>query len=434
MDLILALLNRMARKYCKPQKKCVYAALDSLSPNQRSLIKYCGLTTQRSTVIAWNSDSSKLSPAISWQDTRGNALVKTLQNYSNEIHQLSGLPLSAHYGASKIRWLLEEHAASESTMIGPLASFLLHGLIRNQPYLVDHTNAQRLQLLDIDQLSWSQTLCDHFALSMDMLPACCPVQHRYGTLLDTDIDITAVCGDQNSAWFGEGTTDTDSALVNLGSGAFVLAEKSREASDDKLLTSIACTSSTTCEYLCEATVNGAGNALTWLQQKYDIEMSHPLLNDALDNSRSPALFLNAVGGLGSPWWNAQLEPGFLSSTVQYNVYDMVAGVLESILFLVFHNLERVGKTSNIKKIRVTGGLSNIDNLCQKLANLSGILVRRSRQAEASARGVAWLAAGKPKGWGIDMAPIEFYPTPEPELSNRYQTFIEQLESRLQPYE
>ena len=51
-------------------RSVVQQVLQTLPPRQRSTVRSCGLSTQRSTVVAWNSAGTPLSPALSWQDTR----------------------------------------------------------------------------------------------------------------------------------------------------------------------------------------------------------------------------------------------------------------------------------------------------------------------------------------------------------------------------
>ncbi len=47
-------------------------------------------------------------------------------------------------------------------------------------------------------------------------------------------------------------------------------------------------------------------------------------------------------------------------------------------------------------MRVSGGVSRLDGLCRRLAALSGLPVHRREDPEASARGIAYLAAGGPR--------------------------------------
>ena len=105
---------------------------------------------------------------------------------------------------------------------------------------------------------------------------------------------------------------------------------------------------------------------------------------------------------------------------------MVA-VIESILFLLQANIELMTALNPaVDRIRVSGGLSNLDGLCQRLANLSGLNVERPVQVEATARGIAWQATGCPDDWS-SMDPGKLF-TPEKDvpLAGRYMRFIEHL--------
>jgi len=87
----------------------------------------CGIATQRSTILNWASDGIVNGAALSWQDVRGSEQIETLSRDRFEIQKLSGLPLSAHYGASKMRWLLDNLpiniSSSKENRLSPLISF-----------------------------------------------------------------------------------------------------------------------------------------------------------------------------------------------------------------------------------------------------------------------------------------------------------------------
>ena len=413
---------------------CIGTVLDTLSRVQRRSVNACGISTQRSSVLAWRKNGEPLSPVISWQDTRTASSVSQLDDKAAEIHRISGLPLSAHYGASKLHWLQQMYADSQEFRSGPLASYLLHQLVAGNPWRVDHSNAQRMQLLDIETLSWSPALCDLFDVAETTLPVCCPVQEHYGELACSGIPVTAVCGDQNAAWFGDGTAHQDAALINIGSGAFVLAPQAKGKRDSHLLTSIACSGQQQTEYLLEATINGAGNALSWLRNKCGITFESSQLDRYMRLSQSPALFINTVGGLGAPWWNPGITPVFVNGIDKHRHEDLITGVVESILFMIHHNLERIRRIQPIERVYVSGGLSSSDTLCQKLANLCTLPLDRSDIREASARGAAWLAAGRPADWHSENDLQSFEPQTDTRLTDRYHAFIEQLELKLQNHE
>jgi glycerol kinase len=246
-----------------------------------------------------------------------------------------------------------------------------------------------------------------------------------------------VCGDQNAAWFGAGQPDAASALVNIGSGAFILAAQPAHATCPSLLSTIAASDARSCDYLVEGTVNGAGNALQWLQQGYGSDLDPAThLADWLLQVRTPPLFINTVGGLGSPWWRHDLAPRFYPDSSRHTLAERAVAVAESILFLLQANLELLQQQSPIRHLRVSGGLSRIAPLCQRLADLTGLPVTRFECDEASARGVAWLAAGRPSDWPVSGDTQLFQPQTASGLSARYRQFIEQLQLRLdtEPHE
>ncbi len=406
--------------------------LKNLPARQRATVKACGLTTQRSTVLAWRADGTPCSAAINWQDTRGATQVAALLPHAVAIRQLSGLPLSPHYGATKLRWLADGLASIPGLRIGPLAAFLLTNLTEQPITHVDHTNAQRMQLLDISRRDWSDTLLDWFDIPLDLLPRCAPVTASYGELVRHEIPITAVCGDQNAAWFGAGRPEPDSALINLGSGAFILAAQAVDTICPTLLSTIATSNALGCDYLAEGTVNGAGSALQWLRERFADDVDPlPQLADWLQKVPTPPLFINTVGGLGSPWWRHDLTPCFCPESTAYTLAERAVAVAESILFLLQANLERLQQQSPIRRLRVSGGLSRVAPLCQKMANLTGLPVTRTDHSEATARGVAWLAAGQPSDWPAPGRTQLFQPQTDSGLSARYHQFIEQLHIRLE---
>jgi glycerol kinase len=105
---------------------------------------------------------------------------------------------------------------------------------------------------------------------------------------------------------------------------------------------------------------------------------------------------------------------------------MVA-VIESIIFLLQANIGLLcDYDPGIRHIRISGGLANLDGLCQKLADLSGLGVHRPLQVEATARGIAWQAAGCPDDWPASGAGETFTPCDNAPLQSRYQQFIDIL--------
>ena len=409
---------------------CIAAAIEAAAA-QRATIQACGLAIQRSSVIAWNTQGEALSPVLSWQDTRGEAQLDKLRAHQGAIQHISGLPLSAHYGASKLAWLQQHVGDDNNLRLSPLVSYVLHHLLRTAPCVTDHVNAQRTQLFSLQQRDWSPQLCDWFGVERQRLPACAPVLHDYGKLAALPATLTALSGDQNAAIYSDGELPSDTALINIGTGAFVLQLLERYQSSDKQLTGIACSDAQQTQYVREATVNGAGGALQWLQQQHPSIRIEQKLEYWLEQHHNPPVFINSVGGLGSPWWSSDIEPHFISadSKDDDSLPHKAVAIVESIVFMLHANLTIMRQQQPVTRIRVSGGLSQLDGLCQRLASLTGLVVERGSNQEATARGIAWLAAGRPAQWASETRQ-RFQPNEQPGLQQRYQIFCKHLQQLL----
>jgi glycerol kinase len=400
-----------------------------------------GLATQRSSVLAWDRVTGRaLSPVLSWQDTRTAAYLEALGRHEAAIRERTGLRLSPHYGAGKLRWLLRHAsdviAAREQGVltIGPLAAFLLHHLSEASGDVTDHANASRTLLWNLERRDWDPWLLGLFDITREILPACRPIVADYGLTRIGRIPLTAVNGDQTAALYAQGLPPRDTLVVNAGTGAFVLLPTGdSRRSHSELLSGLSRSDGRTADYYLEGAVNGAAAALDRVASQYHIADWPAQASGWLDQVETPPVFLNSIGGLGSPWWRPGPDPVFLpdgNGTHIEPAQAMVAAI-ESIVFLIQANVELFRElTPGVQGIRISGGLAPLDGLCRKLANLSGLIVERSRAVESTARGIAWLAAGCPDGWEPPGMERRFLPSDDPRLADRYARFRTALDSAL----
>ena len=137
-----------------------------------------GLAVQRSSLVCWSADDGRaLSPVLSWQDARNAAWLRGLARRAEDVQRLTGLTLSPHYGASKLRWCLDHlpevraAAARSGLRAGPLASYLLHRLLEERPLLADASTAARTLLWSPFERDWSAELLELFGIPREVLPA-----------------------------------------------------------------------------------------------------------------------------------------------------------------------------------------------------------------------------------------------------------------------
>jgi glycerol kinase len=396
---------------------------------RRADLAAAGLASQRANAVCWDRrDGHALSPIFSWQDRRAHAWIHELESAHGEsVHRKTGLFLSPHYGASKLRWALDHlpavRAAMEAGTLawGPMASFLAFRLLRERPLLADPQCAARTQLWNLHTRDWDPDLLKLFGLPSGFLPRSMTTCGAWGTLeaAGVSVPLTAVNGDQSAAVFAFGSPEADCAYVNIGTSAFVQrALAAFPGYVPRQLTGIILDDGRTTLYMVEGNVNGAGTAVEWLSGELGMDDLVAALPGWMERQSSQVpLFLNGIAGLGGPFWQAEFESRFVG---EGEPWQKGVAVVESIAFLLQANIDHMAPYVGAPaRMRVSGGVSRLDGLCRKLASLSGLAVHRREDPEASARGIAYLAAGRPTEWNTAPHEDVFACVPDVPLADRY---------------
>jgi glycerol kinase len=264
--------------------------------------------------------------------------------------------------------------------------------------LADPANASRTLLWDSAQRDWSAELLQLFGIERGWLPACTPTRTSYGVLRLADhaapasrpIALRAVTGDQSAIPFAFGAPDPMSVYINLGTGAFIQRPLPvRPPAAAPLLASVLIADADSALYSLEGTVNGAGAAISAFALDAGVAEARlwPQL-EALPPQHSLPLYINGVGGLGSPYWRAQQSSYFIGDG---SVLQRFASVVESIAFLIAINFDLMrDRGGAVVRVIVSGGLSRSDWTCRRLAAVLGVPVLRGAP-EATVLGVAVLA-------------------------------------------
>ncbi len=373
----------------------ILSCMNFLGATKTAKIK-AGLATQRSTIVCWNYITGQvLSKAISWQDTRASKFITHFKDDSALIKSKTGLFLSAHYGASKIKWCLDNLSAVQHALecnelcIAPLSSYLIYSCTAGSKRVVDTANATRTLLYNYTSLDWDEELLSLFAIPKSVLPKCVTSKYDYGQLLNWDglCDVQLCTGDQSAAVLAHGIPAENEFTVNIGSGAFVLNINKKTNVATPILSTCIYTDSDTRINGWEGTVNGAGTALDWFQkQNPTINIYEHLSNWLRHDEGIIPLFINGISGVGSPYWLTGIESRFIGEA---KLAAKAIAVIESIAFLITENINLM-KSMPFNVIKITGGLSILDGLCQKISNLTQMTVIRSHDKEATLLGIVFL--------------------------------------------
>ncbi len=369
-----------------------------------------GITNQRETTVVWDRVSGRPAcRAIVWQDRRTAARCDELAEagHGDLVRNTTGLVLDPYFSGTKLEWLLREGGlgGAESLVFGTVDSWLIWNLCGGV-HATDVTNASRTMLFDIRSGAWSDEMCELLGVPQAMLPEVRASSGRFGVTTDeapvgAGIPVSGVAGDQQAALFGQACFEVGQAKNTYGTGSFVLMNVGSTCPEpaEGLLTTVAWAldggGGTETVYACEGAILATGAAIQWLRDGLGIigaaaEVG-PLAASVADSAG--VVFVPALTGLGSPWWDPRARGTILGLTRGAGRAELARAAVESMAFATRDVVEAMSAASGvaISELRVDGGASVMDLLLQIQADQLGVPVVRSAVAETTALGAAYLA-------------------------------------------
>jgi glycerol kinase len=369
-----------------------------------------GITNQRETTVVWDRTTGQpRAHAIVWQDRRTAERCDELRAAGHEplIRTRTGLVLDPYFSATKLSWLLHDGGvrADDSLLFGTVDTWVLWNLTGGPDggvHATDPSNASRTMLFDIGALDWSDELCALFDVPRSCLPAVMPSSGRFGvTRADCaaglEVPISGIAGDQQAALFGQACVEPGMTKNTYGTGSFVLTNVGPKLPDpvEGLLTTVAWSLGGETAYAMEGAIFITGAGVQWLRDGLgiisDAAETGPLLASVPDNGG--VYCVPAFTGLGSPWWDPYARGTIVGITRGTSRAHLARAVVEAMAYQTADVLDAVANASGTTpaEMRVDGGASVMDFLCQFQADLIGCTVRRAAVQETTALGAAYLA-------------------------------------------
>jgi len=367
-----------------------------------------GIVNQRETVVLWNKKNGKpIYKAIVWQDRRTAGYCNKLkeQGHADDILNITGLIVDSYFSATKIKWLLDnisdarELANKGELLFGTIDTWIIWNLTKGSSHVTDATNASRTMIYDIKKNIWSTKLLKLFDIPEAILPDVkdCAADFGIASLLDKEIKIGGVAGDQQAAAIGQACLNPGSVKSTYGTGCFMIMNtgKDLKISTNKLLSTIAYRIDGKTSYALEGSIFIAGAAVQWLRDSLkiisDAEETNDLYNQA-DPSQKIYL-VPAFTGLGAPYWDGEARGSIFGLTRNSGIPEMVKAAIDSVAYQTKDLLLAMEKDSGlkIKVIRVDGGMVKNESFLQFLSSLLQINVDRPTIIETTALGAAYLA-------------------------------------------
>ena len=370
-----------------------------------------GITNQRETTVLWERASGRpVAPAIVWQCRRSAAICERLraEGLEGELRKRTGLVLDPYFSASKILWYLEnidgvrEQAEAGELAFGTIDSWLIWKLTGGTRHVTEPTNASRTLLYSLREGRWDPWILEALDVPASLLPEVLPTSGTFGTtapgLLDgAEVPVCGVAGDQQAALFGQACFEPGMAKNTYGTGSFVLINTGGRVPESShgLLSTAAWDIGSGLQYALEGSIFVTGAAIQWLRDGLEIISSSaeagPLAESVPDTEGT--YLVPAFTGLGAPHWDPYARGAYVGITRGTTRAHLTRAAVEAMAYQTRDVVDAMTADAGVglEELRVDGGASVMDFLCQFQADQLGVPVRRPAMAETTALGAGYLA-------------------------------------------
>ena len=374
-----------------------------------------GITNQRETVVAWNTDTGQpIYPAIVWQCRRTTDICQKNQTHQHTIKEKTGLFCDPYFSASKIQWLLDhvpearQLADQNALAIGTIDSWIIWNLSSEKAHLTDVSNASRTMLYNIHTHTYDQELLSIWNIPdhclAEVKPSISSFGHLRSDLLGQQIPITGVIGDQQAALLTQCGHRKNTIKNTYGTGLFLVKNTGNQCiQSDQLISTIAWSVDQQLSYALEGSIFIGGSAIQWCRDGLK------LLSNAKDSesmakslgSNEDVYFVPALSGLGCPYWDPNARGLIIGLTRGTTQEHIVRAALESLAYQTKDVVDQMTQTQPITELYADGGASSNHFLMQFQADILQCPVSIPTITETTAFGAASLVAHNHGLWSID---------------------------------
>ena len=381
------------------------------------------VSNQRESVVAWSrTTGAPLGPVLGWQDARTAQQCAALGESADMVRSRTGLALDPMFSATKMRWLLDSVVATGVAVgdvcLGTIDSWLIWNLTGE--FATEAGNASRTLLVDLRDLDWHPDLLELFGIPLSALPEVRASNAGFGLTRGGDgipagLPVLAILADSHAALFHHGCTLPGAGKATYGTGTSVMTPCSGpDAAPAGIATTIAWLTDRP-TYAREGNIVASGSALDWMARMLGAGEHEPggafltELAGTVDDAGGVS-FVPAFSGLGAPYWDRSAQGVLVGMTGGTQRAHLARAALEAVAHQVADVVEAVESDggARIDVLHADGGATASGLLMQMQADLLGRAVRVSDSTDASAMGVALLAAQSlgvtPEAPAVDEAP------------------------------
>ncbi len=381
-----------------------------------------GVTTHRETIVMWDRRTGKpVHNAIMWMSKQTDEIVRewSERGLDAEFRRRTGVRNDSYFSAAKIAWLLRHvpgvraRAERGELAIGTPDVWLLWNLSGGTAHRIEPSAASRTALLNIERAEWDTEFCEILDIPISLLPELVPSISVFGELasgvlpgvLAHPVPVTAMLGDQQAGLFGQACLQPGSAKNTFGTaGVLTVNVGTKPKIMDGMSSSVAWKVDDRVTYEAEGVVFHSGQTVQWMRDKLQLFSSSAEVETLANSvpSNGGVYLVPAFAGLCDPYWDRDVRAAIMGLTLESTAAHIARAGLESMAYQTRDNVDKlIAGGIDIPVLKVDGGATKNDLLCQFQADILGIPVARPVGLERTILGIAHLAGVGVGFWKVD---------------------------------
>ncbi|WP_169732323.1 xylulokinase [Cohnella thermotolerans] len=374
-------------------------------------IEAVAITSQQISCVFLDGEGRPVAPAYLWMDTRCTEEIERLKLRCDTeglgtdwIFRTTGIPPSDSWGLAKLLWFRarDPEAYGRIRRVASADAFLLEKL--SGRFVSDETNACFFHM-DIRTRQPADGLLRYLRIDPALFPDIVPPGTAIGSVtpeaalacgLPAGLPVVAAASDQPCALLGMGAVRPGEAVVNLGTGTFVMTPLADPVVDARMMTNIGAAPGS---WLMMGTHYLTGGAMSWLRSLLSARgepIGFAALSELAGATKPGAdglVFLPGLSGTGTPRWDPEARGLFAGLGLGHTAGHLVRAVMESTGYGVRGILETFGEIGvSFDRLILSGGPASSDVWRQSLADIVQRPLTQTGTREATPLGAAMLAA------------------------------------------
>ncbi len=421
-----------------------------------SQITAVGVTSHRETIVMWDRSTGRpVYNAIMWMSKQTDDIVQEWSDrgLDGEFRTRTGVRNDSFFSAAKVAWLLRhvdgvrERADRGELAIGTPETWLLWNLTGGAAHRTEPGAASRTGLMSLERAAWDEEFCAILGIPTSLLPEIVPSAGWFGDVAPgvipgaegRAVPILAVLGDQQAGLFGEACLETGSAKNTFGTaGVLTVNVGGAPRTLPGMCSSVAWQFGDQVTYEAEGVVFHSGQTIQWLRDRLGIlpgAAASERLAESVPDSGGVYL-VPAFAGLFDPHWDRNARGGIVGLTLESTAAHVIRAGIEAMAFQTRDNVDNLRRNGvPIPLLKVDGGATRNNLLCQFQADILGIPVARPQGLERTALGIGHLAGSGAGLWRRDEIADRWHlervfepRMPEAEREERYQGWMDAIAS------